>query len=110
MQVSDSNTIIQLTIKNLQLEDCERCECDYLDVYDGEDSTAIRLGRYCKGNIRLFSTGQKMFIVFRTDRRTGGKGFTASHKNVLKNEGTFLFFKEVSLLSTANYFLYKIAS
>lgn len=92
LKASDNNTIIQLTIDGLELEYCEHCKCDYLEVYDGEESTAVKLGRYCKGNVHLFSTRQKMFIVFHTDSKTGGKGFTASHKNVRKNEGKLFFF------------------
>ena len=80
-----------LAIDDLELEYCEHCKCDYLDVYDGEDSTAVKLGRYCKGNVRLFSTRQKMFIVFHADSKIGGKGFAAAHKNVLKNEGKLFF-------------------
>ena len=81
-----------LAIEDLELEYCEHCKCDYLDVYDGEDSTAVKLGRYCKGNVRLFSTRQKMFIVFHTESKIGGKGFAAAHKNVRKNEGKLFFF------------------
>ncbi|XP_028403901.1 cubilin-like [Dendronephthya gigantea] len=82
---NDSNTIIQFTAENLELEECSRCSCDYLEIFDGSDETKS-LGRYCKGDIRLFSTGSNMLIRFHTDKRGSGRGFTASHKNVSKTD------------------------
>ena len=82
---SNINSIIQFTLVNLQLEKCSRCSCDYLQIFDGSDG-GKSLGRYCEGDIRLFSTGRNLLIVFHTDGKGGGKGFTASHRSVKKTD------------------------
>ncbi|CAL1548751.1 unnamed protein product, partial [Lymnaea stagnalis] len=71
---------ISLQVLNLPYENFNFtgvCLSDYVEVYDGQNSSSHLLGRYCQdkpvlGTIR--STGNIMHIVFRSDR-LNEKGF-----------------------------------
>lgn len=57
------------------------CAYDHLEVYDGWDTKAPSLGRYCgsKKPAPLISTGDRMFLRFFSDNSVQKKGFEASH-------------------------------
>ena len=69
---------------NFTLFDVERgstgstCDYDYFEVYDGTNTSAPLLGRYCNNNpppATLTSTGGDIFIKFHSDRYTEEQGF-----------------------------------
>ncbi|XP_069122184.1 cubilin-like [Argopecten irradians] len=70
--------IITLTFTNMALEGGS-CSFDYVEVRDGNDENAPLFGRYCGTSIPsvLRSTGNVMFIEFRTDGSVRNTGFRA---------------------------------
>ena len=57
------------------------CQYDRLVIYDGVDTGAPVLGRYC-GDMTpgdLTATGSTMFITFESDRSVSHKGFRAQY-------------------------------
>ncbi|XP_059150383.1 protein tolkin-like [Physella acuta] len=66
--VSGTNKFIVLIITDLRMESSPDCSKDYLDIYDGVDAYSNKLGRVCQGPVPSFtSSGNKMYIVMRTD-------------------------------------------
>ena len=63
------------------LENQPACEYDHVDIHDGDDLQAARLGRFC-GNERpeeMVTSGNVMFISFESDKSVQKRGFQASH-------------------------------
>lgn len=80
---------IMLTFSDLDIEYCSNCACASLEVYDGQDSTSIRLATYCgsSSNGGIFSTGRYMFLKFSTDLTAHrSKGFKANY-NIVPAQG-----------------------
>lgn len=57
------------------------CAYDHIDIYDGRDGKAQKLGRFCgtKKPPPITSSGNKLFIRFFSDNSVQKKGFEASH-------------------------------
>lgn len=57
------------------------CAYDHIEIYDGRDSKAPSLGRFCgtKEPPPIMSSANKMFIRFFSDNSVQKKGFEASH-------------------------------
>ena len=74
--VSLGNTI-QLTIIDIDLEVHESCLLDYIEIYDGINRKAPRLGRYCSSNypLNIYSKTNHLYIRFRSDSTKQGRGF-----------------------------------
>ncbi|CAG0901605.1 unnamed protein product, partial [Darwinula stevensoni] len=89
---------VALQFYKFHLEDSKDCQYDYLEaresstisiasrfprrfVYDGCDSEAAKLGRYCgkNGPKALFSTGPEIMIVFSSDPIGVAEGFGAMY-------------------------------
>jgi PKD repeat protein len=53
------------------------CNYDYLNIYDGSNSNAPLIGKYCNNNIptTITSTGGSITIVFSSDGGVTGNGF-----------------------------------
>ena len=84
----DNNSIVQFRADNIDLEKCNRpCGCDYLEIFDGATTSSNRLGKFCSGRVRMFSSGRHMLVVFHADQSGSGSGFSASFKNVSHNSG-----------------------
>ncbi|KAJ7379470.1 Bone morphogenetic protein 1 [Desmophyllum pertusum] len=86
-----SGYIIRLRFKEFDVESEKLCGYDYVIVRDGNNSTAPLLGRVCgqgsPGSAREFvSTGNRMWIQFRTDLTTNKKGFIAEYSRSRKTE------------------------
>ncbi|KAG8232959.1 hypothetical protein J437_LFUL011452, partial [Ladona fulva] len=60
---------IQLIIVDLDLEDHQSCDFDYVEIRDGSDSTAALLGKYCNQNhpLHFVSTGNSLWVKFMSD-------------------------------------------
>lgn len=79
---------IELTFQAFNLETANSCQYDYLEVYDGSSSSAALIGRYCGASVPapITSTGNTLFVLFRTDGSVVRTGFTLSYVAV----GTWL--------------------
>nr|CAD7455080.1 unnamed protein product [Timema tahoe] len=69
---------IQMVFVDLDLESQTGCLYDYVEVRDGIDSSAKRIGRYCTAGshpLIIHSTGNHLFVKFRSDISRSGRGF-----------------------------------
>ncbi|PAA49385.1 hypothetical protein BOX15_Mlig029509g1 [Macrostomum lignano] len=75
---------LEINFEAFDLEADSSCRYDYLDVYDGPDSSSKRLGRYCGSSLpqALKSTTNKLYFRFKTDHSITGRGFKISWKTV----------------------------
>ena len=74
--------IITMRFKQFDVENEKLCGYDYVIVRDGTNSTATLLGRVCgqgSSSREFVSTGNRMWIQFRTDLTTNKKGFIAEY-------------------------------
>lgn len=84
-----------LTFSDVMLEDCEFCNCDYVQVLDGPDPSSPVIGTYCGENRRPFSvmsSGEALTVVFVTDasNEEGGlTGFRANYTSISKCGGNY---------------------
>ncbi|KAG7219563.1 hypothetical protein INR49_018990 [Caranx melampygus] len=80
-----TNRIIKLRFNTFHLEASSSCRYDYVAVYDGQDTLAPLLGRFC-GTVLppdLLSSSNQLFIVFRTDASVSGVGWRATYSETL---------------------------
>ncbi|PNF23973.1 hypothetical protein B7P43_G09286 [Cryptotermes secundus] len=69
-------SVIQIVFVDLELESHPTCRYDYIEVYDGRDSSSKKIGRYCSAPpLLLRSTSNHVFIKFRSDLSITGRGF-----------------------------------
>lgn len=63
------------------MEAQQECAYDHLEIYDGKDTKAPALGRFCgaKEPEPLVSSSNKMFLKFVSDNSVQKKGFEATH-------------------------------
>ncbi|XP_053408750.1 cubilin-like isoform X2 [Mercenaria mercenaria] len=81
--VADTGSYIQLTIETFDLEFHSSCAFDGLEIYGGPDDSAPRLAHLCapQQNPQVLSTtGNMMFVRFRSDISVNGNGFSATYK------------------------------
>lgn len=89
-KISTRSGQIRLRFKEFDLESEKFCSYDVVTVRDGANSTSPLLGKACgnKNPARDFiSTGNKMYIQFRTDLTTQNKGFIAEYGRVKNKKG-----------------------
>ncbi|KAM6900418.1 cubilin [Xenentodon cancila] len=79
------NRIIDLKFNTFHLEASSSCRYDYVAVYDGLDTSAPLLGRFCGTIIppNLRSSTNQLFIIFRTDGSVSGIGWRATYRETL---------------------------
>ncbi|XP_028415702.1 fibrillin-2-like [Dendronephthya gigantea] len=73
------NILLQFT--SFSLESGSSCKYDYLEVYNGNSTSAKRLGRFCGQQLprNLVSSGPKLFTVFHTDGSVAFPGFVLNY-------------------------------
>ncbi|RMC11221.1 hypothetical protein DUI87_12136 [Hirundo rustica rustica] len=71
----------ELIFQIFEIEEEADCGYDYMEIYDGYDSTAPRLGRFCgSGPLEeIYSSGDSIMIRFHTDDTINKKGFHARY-------------------------------
>ncbi|XP_056290732.1 cubilin [Pseudoliparis swirei] len=83
--VVGANRVMDLKFNTFHLEASSSCRYDYVAVYDGQDTLAPLLGKFCGSvlppNIR--STTNQLFIEFRTDAAESGIGWRAVYSETL---------------------------
>ncbi|XP_060104406.1 cubilin [Heteronotia binoei] len=70
--------ILRITFPFFQLQQSSGCRSDYLQIHDGEASSAQMLGKYCGSSHpdELFSSHNSLYIWFRSDHSVNSGGFT----------------------------------
>ncbi|XP_067326675.1 cubilin [Anolis sagrei] len=74
---TDYNKILHITFPFFQLEESVNCRFDFLQIHDGESTSANLLGKYCGSSHpeELFSSHNSLYFSFHSDRLTNGRGF-----------------------------------
>lgn len=69
------------TFNEFEIEQHQECAYDHLEVYDGPDSLAPILGRFCgsKKPDPVVASGSSLFLRFYSDASVQRKGFQAEH-------------------------------
>nr|XP_017203939.1 tolloid-like protein 2 [Oryctolagus cuniculus] len=72
---------VKLTFNEFEIEQHQECAYDHLDVYDGPDSLAPLLGRFCgsKRPAPVLASGSSLFLGFYSDASVQRTGFQAVH-------------------------------
>ncbi|KAK2501658.1 hypothetical protein MC885_016446, partial [Smutsia gigantea] len=79
--VAEDGYGVELIFRIFEVEEEADCGYDYMEAYDGYDSTAPRLGRFCgSGPLEeIYSAGDSLMIQFHTDDTINKKGFHARY-------------------------------
>uniref|UniRef100_A0A8C2U8X7 Metalloendopeptidase n=1 Tax=Coturnix japonica TaxID=93934 RepID=A0A8C2U8X7_COTJA len=79
--VAEDGYGVELIFQTFEIEEEADCGYDYMEIYDGYDSTAPRLGRFCgSGPLEeIYSAGDSIMIRFHTDDTINKKGFHAQY-------------------------------
>ncbi|XP_043916230.1 cubilin-like [Protopterus annectens] len=88
--IVSENRIVELKFNQFHLEASSTCSFDYVAVYDGSDIYAPLLGKFCGSAIPpiLKSTGNTLFLVFKTDSSITAGGWRATFRETLgPNQG-----------------------
>lgn len=78
---------IHLEAKSFSLQDCSRCECDKVAIYDGDSSESRALGNWCTSPFNVISTGQSLHVTFSSNLDVIGTGFQATYVTVEDKKG-----------------------
>ncbi|XP_042905263.1 bone morphogenetic protein 1 [Parasteatoda tepidariorum] len=95
---------IKLVFLEFELEPHQECAYDRIAAYDGKDDDAPTLGKFCGSKIPhpILASGNRMYLVFKSDASVQRKGFRATHKTVCG--GRLLAHREMEhLYSHAKY-------
>uniref|UniRef100_A0A8C2FCN4 Metalloendopeptidase n=1 Tax=Cyprinus carpio TaxID=7962 RepID=A0A8C2FCN4_CYPCA len=74
---AESGYSIELTFTTFEVEEEADCGYDFIELYDGYDTGAHKLGRFCGSGPReeLYSAGDAVLIHFHSDDTISKKGF-----------------------------------
>ncbi|XP_064190205.1 cubilin [Anguilla rostrata] len=80
-----ANRIVHLKFNTFHLEASSTCYYDYVAVYDGQDTLAPLLGKFCGRVIppTLKSSSNHLFLVFKTDSSVAAVGWRATYSETL---------------------------
>lgn len=69
------------TFNEFEIEQHQECAYDHLELYDGPDSLAPVLGRFCgsKKPDPVVASGNSLFLRFYSDASVQRRGFQAMH-------------------------------
>ncbi|CAH0558869.1 unnamed protein product [Brassicogethes aeneus] len=72
---------IKLIFSSFELESHQECSYDRVDFYDGGSPETPTIGRYCGSRIppMVVTTGNHLFVSFRSDSSVQRKGFQAHY-------------------------------
>lgn len=83
--ISDTNQHIKLSFNTFSLENCDKCACDFVEIFDVVGPNQNSLGRFCGNSLPgpFYSSRQSFRVVFQSDHGNGFPGFAASYSTVL---------------------------
>ncbi|XP_067665916.1 cubilin-like [Haliotis asinina] len=98
IQTNDYNQV-KIAVIDSRLENSVGCSNDYVEAFDGSDSSAASLGRWCgESQPNKTSSGSFMFLIFRTNSHTSGSGFRILYTAHYKDVDTDTSFPKVALI------------
>ncbi|XP_067828863.1 tolloid-like protein 2 isoform X2 [Heptranchias perlo] len=79
--VAEDGYGVELIFQTFEIEEEADCGYDYMELYDGHESVAPRLGRFCGSGPpeEIYSAGDSIMIRFHTDDTINKKGFHARY-------------------------------
>ncbi|OCT57140.1 tolloid-like protein 1 [Xenopus laevis] len=82
--VTERGLRIELSFQTFEVEEEADCGYDFMELFDGHDASAMRLGRFCGSGPpeEIVSTGDAILIHFHTDDTISKKGFHIRYKSV----------------------------
>jgi cubilin len=86
---------IELVFLDLDMEHSNECKYDYLQIFDGSDSSAKSFGKFCSSEhhpMHIELSGNHAFIRMSTDESHAGRGFqikysTKCNRTIFANTG-----------------------
>uniref|UniRef100_W5MX16 Cubilin n=1 Tax=Lepisosteus oculatus TaxID=7918 RepID=W5MX16_LEPOC len=83
--IVSQDRVVELKFNTFHLEASSNCRYDYVAVYNGNDSNASLLGRFCGRELPLTlrSSFNHLFIMFITDFSIGAGGWRATYRETL---------------------------
>ncbi|XP_029416570.1 deleted in malignant brain tumors 1 protein [Nannospalax galili] len=83
----DSSAHIRLTFEVVKIENFYGCPYDFIEIFDGPQSEAFSLGRFCSETTPVFtSSSNHMSVVFHSDAIVTNIGFYASYESLMQDE------------------------
>jgi len=82
VQVPSGNIVaLSFTHFDLERKGCVGCVYDYIEIFDGNQSDATKIGRFCGSNkpTPIRSSTNELFLKFVTDSSITRSGFVASY-------------------------------
>ncbi|XP_046548884.1 cubilin-like isoform X2 [Haliotis rubra] len=77
------NNTIKINVLESSIEKSNGCFHDYVEAFDGSDSNAKSLGRWCgKSEPTKTSSGSVMFLNFKSDASNVDRGFMITYTNL----------------------------
>ncbi|XP_054838249.1 deleted in malignant brain tumors 1 protein-like [Eublepharis macularius] len=89
----ESDSRISLTFQTFTLEVCDRyrCNCDFVEIYDGPLHTSPLLGKICYGFTFTYTSTSNMITVrFHSDGGVTKQGFFGNYYSIPSNQSTIL--------------------
>lgn len=67
--------------KDFELEPHQECAYDCIAAYDGDSDESPTLGKFCGSKVPhpILASGNRMYLVFKSDASVQRKGFKATH-------------------------------
>ncbi|XP_076027535.1 cubilin [Genypterus blacodes] len=80
-----ADTVVDLKFNTFHLEASSSCRYDYVAVYDGQDTLAPLLGKFCGRALppNLRASTNHLYIIFRTDASVNAVGWRATYSETL---------------------------
>ncbi|KAJ8727244.1 hypothetical protein PYW08_015641 [Mythimna loreyi] len=89
--VTSEGSRIRISFTELDLERTPNCRDDYVEIFDGRDTSATVLGKHCYMSPDLATietTTNYAYVKFRSDVYQGGKGFLFNYQTICNNNIT----------------------
>ncbi|XP_017661474.1 PREDICTED: tolloid-like protein 1 [Lepidothrix coronata] len=82
--VAEHGYRVELMFQTFEVEEEADCGYDYVELFDGHDKTAVRLGRFCGSGPpeEIYSAGEALLIHFHTDDTINKKGFHIRYRSI----------------------------
>ncbi|KAK7817671.1 hypothetical protein U0070_018635, partial [Myodes glareolus] len=82
--VSERGSRLELSFQMFEVEEEADCGYDYVEIFDGLNSKAVGLGRFCGSGPpeEIYSVGGAVLIHFHTDDTINKKGFYIRYKSI----------------------------
>ncbi|XP_068043227.1 tolloid-like protein 1 isoform X2 [Anomalospiza imberbis] len=82
--VAERGARVELMFQTFEVEEEADCGYDYVELFDGHDKTAVRLGRFCGSGPpeEIYSAGESLLLHFHTDDTINKKGFHIRYRSI----------------------------